>query len=164
MVSNKDVCDSCNSKNEQCSSTSSGLLKPQRKEGIKHCIAVMSGKGGVGKSLVTGLLATSLSKKGCKVGILDADVTGPSIPKMFGLREKVFSVGSNLLPPETSQGIKVMSLNLLLESEEMPVIWRGPIIAKAIQQFWEEVFPLLKNQSRRGRLWKKSQRCACNQD
>ena len=139
MDSKKDICDSCSSQNEECPSPSSTLLKPQRKEGIKRYIAVMSGKGGVGKSLVTGLLATSFSKKGFKVGILDADVTGPSIPKMFGLRQKVFSTGSNLLPAETPQGIKVMSLNLLLENEEMPVIWRGPIIAKVIKQFWEEV-------------------------
>jgi len=141
MHSDKSVCGTCSSKAEECSSQQQHqeVPKPERREGIEHYIAVMSGKGGVGKSLVTGLLATSLAKKGFNVGILDADVTGPSIPKMFGLKEKVFSVGSNLLPPETSQGIKVMSLNLLLASEEMPVIWRGPIIAKAIQQFWEEV-------------------------
>jgi len=139
MDSCKNVGSTCSSQGRECPSSSSVVFNPERKEGIDRYIAVMSGKGGVGKSLVTGLLATSLAKKGFSVGVLDADITGPSIPRMFGLKEKVFSAGSNLIPPETSRGIKVMSLNLLLESEEMPVIWRGPIIAKVIKQFWEDV-------------------------
>lgn len=139
MESYKNAGSTCSSQGRECPSSSSGMFNPKRKEGINHYIAVMSGKGGVGKSLVTSLLAASLAKKGFSVGVLDADITGPSIPRMLGLKEKVFSAGSNLIPPETSRGIKVMSLNLLLENEEMPVIWRGPIIAKVIKQFWEDV-------------------------
>jgi len=139
MDSCKNVGSTCSSQSRECPSSSSEMFSPKRKEGINRYIAVMSGKGGVGKSLITSLLAASLAKKGFGVGVLDADITGPSIPKMFGIKEKVFSAGSNLIPPETSRGIKVMSLNLLLENEEMPVIWRGPIIAKVIKQFWEDV-------------------------
>ncbi len=107
---------------------------------VKHVIAVMSGKGGVGKSLVTGLLATALRHMGHKVGILDADITGPSIPKMFftnGARPS--SSPMALLPPKTKTGISIMSINLLLESEDQAVIWRGPLISNTIKQFWTEV-------------------------
>jgi Mrp family chromosome partitioning ATPase len=108
---------------------------------VSNIIAVMSGKGGVGKSSVTSLLAASLAKQGYKVGILDADITGPSIPKIFGVVDKPGNgTGIGFEPPKTSLlGIKVMSLNLLLENEDDPVIWRGPIIAGAVKQFWTDV-------------------------
>lgn len=106
---------------------------------IKKVIAVMSGKGGVGKSTVTGLLAVALKRQGYNVGIMDADITGPSIPRMFGVTQKPESLGFGLMPPESSTGIRIMSLNLLLENEDDPVIWRGPIIANTIQQFWNDV-------------------------
>jgi len=108
---------------------------------IKNVIAVMSGKGGVGKSSVAGLLAVALAQQGNKVGVLDADITGPSIPRAFGIKSgeglKVTQFG--LIPPETKGGIKVMSINLLLPREDEPVIWRGPLIAGAVNQFWSEV-------------------------
>ena len=107
---------------------------------VKHVIAVMSGKGGVGKSLVAGLLAVALRRSGYQVGVLDADITGPSIPKMFfpnGARPGASPVA--ILPAETRTGIRVMSINLLLESEDQAVIWRGPLISGAIRQFWTEV-------------------------
>jgi Mrp family chromosome partitioning ATPase len=107
---------------------------------VRHVIAVMSGKGGVGKSLISGLLATSLRRQGHIVGVLDADITGPSIPKMFfphGARPGASPLA--ILPAESKTGIKVMSINLLLESEDQAVVWRGPLIGGAIQQFWGDV-------------------------
>jgi len=95
----------------------------------------MSGKGGVGKSSVTGILAVLLARKGCKVGILDADITGPSIPKIFGLSKRIKPSKDGFIPAESRLGIKVMSINLILENEDDPVIWRGPLIAGAIKQF-----------------------------
>jgi Mrp family chromosome partitioning ATPase len=106
---------------------------------VKHVIAVASGKGGVGKSSVTCLLATSLAQQGYKVGIMDADVTGPSIPKLLGLKGYPEREGDYLMPLETELDVKVMSLNLLLEQADQPVIWRGPIISKVVIQFWEEI-------------------------
>lgn len=104
---------------------------------VHHLIGVVSGKGGVGKSLVTGILATELARRGAKVGILDADVTGPSIPKMFGLAGAHAYAQDNLLVPQESRGgIKIMSANLVLEHETDPVLWRGPVVAGAIKQFW----------------------------
>ncbi|QWT17233.1 Mrp/NBP35 family ATP-binding protein [Collinsella sp. zg1085] len=106
---------------------------------VKRVIAVLSGKGGVGKSLVTGTLATELRRAGHSVGILDADITGPSIPKMFGMSGKhVGGIGNLLLPEISETGIKVMSSNLLLANETDPVLWRGPVIAGAIRQFWTD--------------------------
>lgn len=106
---------------------------------VKHVIAVLSGKGGVGKSLVTGALAVELSRAGNKVGILDADITGPSIPKMLGMSgRRAHGIGNLLLPEISTRGIKVMSSNLLLANETDPVLWRGPVIAGAIRQFWSE--------------------------
>ncbi len=107
---------------------------------IKHVIAVMSGKGGVGKSLVTGLLAVALKREEQRVGILDADITGPSIPKMFGLREAPRYSPLGIGPVRSSSGIAVMSINLLLPNEDQAVIWRGPLIGGAIKQFWGDVF------------------------
>lgn len=103
-------------------------------------IAVMSGKGGVGKSTVTSLLATSLNRSGKKVGILDADFTGPSIPKIFGLNNKMAKTGPvGILPEVTAGGIKVMSINLLMEQKDDPVIWRGPILSNTVKQFFTDV-------------------------
>jgi Mrp family chromosome partitioning ATPase len=106
---------------------------------IKQIIAVMSGKGGVGKSLMAGLLATSLALEGNEVGILDADITGPSIPKMFGLSEHPGGDNGGILPVLSKTGIEIMSMNLLLPNENDAVIWRGPLMAKTVTQFWEEV-------------------------
>ncbi len=106
---------------------------------VKRVIAVLSGKGGVGKSLVTGTLAVELARAGHKVGILDADITGPSIPKMFGMSGRhAMGLGNLLLPEISDCGVKVMSSNLLLKNETDPVLWRGPVIAGAIRQFWSE--------------------------
>ncbi|MGQ9600048.1 MAG: Mrp/NBP35 family ATP-binding protein [Anaerolineae bacterium] len=125
-----------------------GIGVPQQEKGaveefnqIRRVVAVMSGKGGVGKSLVSGLLALALRREGYQVGILDADITGPSIPKMF------FPNGAQLgfgplgpMPPQSKTGIKVMSINLLLEQEDIAVIWRGPLVSSAIKQFWGDIF------------------------
>lgn len=99
----------------------------------------MSGKGGVGKSSVTGMLAVSLQRKGYKVGILDADITGPSIPKVFGLKNMADANETGIIPVETSTGIKVISLNLMIAKEDDPVVWRGPIISQLVKQFWTDV-------------------------
>ena len=108
---------------------------------IKHVVGVVSGKGGVGKSLVTGILARELAAQGNKVGILDADITGPSVPRMFGLAQsKAMGMGELIVPVTTAGGIKVMSANLVLEHEDDPVLWRGPILAGAIRQFWAETY------------------------
>lgn len=106
---------------------------------IKHVIAIMSGKGGVGKSLVTGLLAASLTRAGHRVGILDADVTGPSIPKLFGVHGPLLGGEKGVEPVQSHLGIKIVSINLALENEDQAVIWRGPMITGAIQQFWNDV-------------------------
>jgi hybrid cluster-associated redox disulfide protein len=109
-------------------------------KGIKHVIAVMSGKGGVGKSLVAGLLAVGLKRRGFSVGVLDGDITGPSIPRMFGVREKPMSAdGKTLVPPKSRGGIPIMSMNLILPNEEEAVIWRGPMVSGAIRQFFSDV-------------------------
>ncbi len=107
---------------------------------IKNIIGVMSGKGGVGKSTVAYLIANALKLKGQTVGVLDSDITGPSIPRLFNLKGgEILSDGKKLIPFETQQGIKVVSMNLLLEHDEQPVIWRGPLLSKAVSQFWEDV-------------------------
>jgi len=113
--------------------------KPKELNQIRHVIAVMSGKGGVGKSLVAGLLATAFAREGKNTGILDADITGASIPKMFGLNVRPSGSETGILPILSRSGIEVMSMNLLLPSEDEAVIWRGPLMSKAITQFWEEV-------------------------
>jgi len=113
--------------------------KPAELNEIGHVLAVMSGKGGVGKSLVASLAAVALKRQGYEVGILDADITGPSIPKMFGITTRPAGSETGILPVLARSGIEVMSINLLLPSEDDAVIWRGPLIAKTITQFWEEV-------------------------
>lgn len=106
---------------------------------VKKVIGVVSGKGGVGKSLVTSLLATAMQKRGNACAVLDADITGPSIPKSFGIKSRAKADESGLLPEESKNGTKIMSINLLLENEESPVVWRGPVISGVIQQFWKDV-------------------------
>ena len=115
------------------------LYQVNDQSSIKHVIGVISGKGGVGKSLVTGILATELARKGHKVGILDADITGPSIPKMFGLSGlHVFGQGDKIIPAQSKCGIRIMSTNLVLENENDPVLWRGPMLMGALKQFYED--------------------------
>ena len=114
-------------------------IKANPESRIKKVIAVMSGKGGVGKSLVSALLASELQKQGLKTGILDADITGPSIPMAFDVHERPMGNDVGILPPESEGGVKVMSINLLLKSETDRVAWRGPIIAGTVKQFWTEV-------------------------
>ncbi|MBQ9807071.1 MAG: Mrp/NBP35 family ATP-binding protein [Clostridia bacterium] len=131
----------CSSCSQNCSSRekTSLLLPANERSRVKHVIGVVSGKGGVGKSLVTSMLAVLFQRKGYKVGILDADVTGPSIPKAFGMRDaEVLGDESGMLPPSTETGIQVMSVNLLLGDETRPVVWRGSIISNTVQQFWQE--------------------------
>ena len=112
--------------------------KPNDLSSVKHLIGVVSGKGGVGKSLVTSMLAVLMQRKGYKVGILDADITGPSIPKAFGLRKPVEGEGLGMIPPSTTTGIDIMSVNLMLDDETRPVVWRGPVIAGTVKQFWSD--------------------------
>lgn len=109
------------------------------KRQVRYVLAVMSGKGGVGKSSVAGLLACVLQRRGMRVGILDADITGPSIPRLFGVHATPIGGPQGILPPETKTGIKLISINLLLPDENQPVVWRGPLIGRAIQQFWNDI-------------------------
>ena len=131
-------CESCS---ENCSErTKESLLeKPNEMSHIKKVIGVVSGKGGVGKSLVTSLLAVQAQRNGYKTAILDADITGPSIPKAFGLHGHAEASEWGLFPVKTANGIEVMSLNLLMKNETDPVVWRGPLISGAVKQFWTDV-------------------------
>lgn len=136
--------DSCTQGCEGCSGCEQSqpqslIEKPHELSSIKKVIGVISGKGGVGKSFVTGALAVLLNRRGYKTAIIDADLTGPSIPKMFGLREKATSNELGVFPVKTKSGIPVMSINLLLEDDTDPVVWRGPIIAGTVKQFWTDV-------------------------
>ena len=131
----------CSSCSADCASRKkeSFLEEPNPESKIRRVIGVVSGKGGVGKSLVTSMLAVHLSRKGYSVGILDADITGPSIPKAFGMHEGVEGDGEgNMLPPQTVTGIKMLSVNLLLDDETHPVVWRGSIISGTVRQFWTD--------------------------
>ena len=133
----KSSCEGCASKGK---SEPQNFLAPANIfSDIKHVIGVVSGKGGVGKSFVTGSLANAMAAKGYKVGILDADITGPSIPKMYGLTGAAQADDNGIYPMETTNGIKVMSINLLLPTEDTPVIWRGPFLANMVKQFWTDV-------------------------
>lgn len=144
-------CDSCKSKS-QCGSANSGSCPSESANGpvsfleemhsgssAKKVIGVCSGKGGVGKSLVTSVIAAKLAREGYKVGILDADITGPSIPKAFGLSGQLKGSEEGIQPAVSHSGIKIVSVNLLIENEEAPVIWRGPVIAGVVKQFWTDV-------------------------
>lgn len=128
-------CSSC-SHNCQTKSKQDFLEPLNAKSTIKHVIGVVSGKGGVGKSMVTSTLATLMQRAGYKVGILDADITGPSIPKAFGIKAGVEGNEDGMFPPESETGIKIMSVNLLLPDATHPVVWRGPVIAGTVKQFW----------------------------
>ena len=128
-------CASCASAGT-CTSKKVDMHEPMNMySSIKKVIGVVSGKGGVGKSLVTASLARMMRAKGYNVGIMDADITGPSIPKMYGLHEMAVGTEQGILPCEAADGTKIMSVNLLLEDEEAPVIWRGPVIAGVVKQF-----------------------------
>lgn len=131
-------CESCS---QNCEHASGGITreKPHDLSDIRKVIAVVSGKGGVGKSIVTSTLSVLMNRKEKKTAILDADITGPSIPKAFGLTEKAQGSEDGIYPVQTKNGINVMSLNLLVENETDPVLWRGPVIAGAVTQFWKDV-------------------------
>ena len=130
----------CSTCKENCSSRDkTSMLEPLNEHSsIKKVIGVVSGKGGVGKSMVTSLLSVLTARKGYNVGILDADITGPSIPKAFGVSGQVTGFDGYMVPKVSHSGIKIMSANLLLEKEDVPVIWRGPVIAGAVKQFWTD--------------------------
>ena len=133
----------CNHDCENCAQKGSCSEIPKAKlndrSSIKHVVCVLSGKGGVGKSFVTSSLAVALNKKGYSVGILDADVTGPSIPKSFGIHEHAYGEDSLVYPVISKTGIKIMSANLLLDDENQPIIWRGPVLSNLVKQFYEDV-------------------------
>ena len=131
----KASCEGCSSSKKQ----QSFQAEMNAQSNVKHVIGVVSGKGGVGKSFVTGSLANMMAAQGYKVGILDADITGPSIPKMYGLHGPAEMDGDYIKPVVTENGIPVMSINLLLPDEESPVIWRGPILANMVKQFWTDI-------------------------
>ena len=136
-------CSTCgHAVNGQCPSQQQpqSLLAPANAfSNIKKVIAVVSGKGGVGKSMVTASMAVQMSRKGYKVGILDADITGPSMPQMFGIKTRALGNAQGIIPGESKNGIKMMSINLLLENVEDPVVWRGPVLAGVVKQFWSDV-------------------------
>ena len=133
----------CDGNCENCSVEGCGerivKSKPNEFSNIKRIIGVLSGKGGVGKSFVTSSIAAYLNRNGFKVGILDADITGPSIPKAFGVKEKAYGENGLIYPCKTKGGIEVMSANLLLEDEKEPIIWRGPLLGNLVKQFFEQV-------------------------
>ncbi len=133
-------CSTCSANCSSREKEKESLLIPANPLGnVKHVVGVVSGKGGVGKSLVTSMLAVLLQREGYKVGILDADVTGPSIPKAFGMKNvEVFGDDNGMIPPSTTTGIDLMSVNLLLGDETKPVVWRGSLISGTVQQFWKD--------------------------
>ena len=131
----KESCEGCPSKNKP----TSFQVASNEYTKVKHVIGVVSGKGGVGKSMVTASLANLMAEKGYRVGILDADITGPSIPKMYGLHGPAQADDNGIYPPLAENDIKVMSINLLMPDEEAPVIWRGPVISGMVKQFWTDV-------------------------
>ena len=132
-------CSSCGSNCASRKEPQSLLEKPHELSKIKKVIGIVSGKGGVGKSLVTSMLAVEMMRRGEKTAILDADITGPSIPRAFGIKDRADSSEIGLFPVESKLGVKIMSVNLLLENDTDPVIWRGPVIAGVVKQFWTDV-------------------------
>ena len=125
---------------DSCGSKPQSLLKPANPHShVNKVIAVVSGKGGVGKSMVTASLARIMREQGFNVGIMDADITGPSIPKMYGIHKQAMGTEEGIIPEEAKDGTKIMSVNLLLPNESDPVIWRGPVIANVVTQFWTDV-------------------------
>jgi len=134
--------ENCNGRCENCSSKceQQDFREPfNEKSSVKKVIGIVSGKGGVGKSLVTSLLAVAANKSGNKTAVLDADITGPSIPKAFGITEKALGTDDGIIPNKSKNGVEIMSINLLLEDDEAPVVWRGPVISGVVKQFWHEV-------------------------
>lgn len=134
--------DACSSCNVECGDRKESYQEfaPLHEEStIKKVIGIVSGKGGVGKSLVTSMMAVTMNRLGYKSAILDGDITGPSIPKAFGIKEKAMGTRTGLLPVTSKTGIDLMSVNLILDNEQDPVVWRGPVIANAVKQFWSEV-------------------------
>ena len=131
----------CSSCGKDCAERTAESFRKNLREGasVKKVIAVVSGKGGVGKSLVTCLMATEMQRRGFNCAVLDADITGPSVPKSFGVHEHCMGTDEYLLPVTTHSGMQLMSMNLLLENETEPVVWRGPVIAGAVTQFWTDV-------------------------
>ena len=136
---NPQNCSSCPSSGNCNSQPKSMLEEPNKMSNIGKVIGVVSGKGGVGKTLVSSLLAVSMKRLGKNVGILDADITGPSVPKAFGVHDKADACEFGIIPVKSKLGIDVMSVNLLLENESDPVVWRGPVIAGVVKQFWTDV-------------------------
>ena len=136
---NPQNCSSCPSAGNCNSQPKSMLEEPNKMSNIGKVIGVVSGKGGVGKTLVSSLLAVSMKRLGKNVGILDADITGPSVPKAFGVHDKADACEFGIIPVKSKLGIDVMSVNLLLENESDPVVWRGPVIAGVVKQFWTDV-------------------------
>ncbi len=132
-------CSECGESCAERQSPESFLEKPHEMSSIKKVIGVVSGKGGVGKSLVTSLMAVNMQRRGFNTAILDADITGPSIPKTFGINQRAEGNDFGLLPVKSKMGTQIMSLNLLLENDTDPVVWRGPVIAGTVKQFWTEV-------------------------
>ena len=132
-------CENCAHKCSSGQGPESFLVDQNEFSNVKHVIGVVSGKGGVGKSLVTSLLAANMQKNGFKTAVLDADVTGPSIPKAFGITNKATGSAAGIIPELSKTGIEVMSVNLLLQDETEPVVWRGPVIAGTVKQFWQDV-------------------------
>lgn len=139
MAENNECTHDCSTCSANCSSRVPTYDEPHKDSHVKHVIGIVSGKGGVGKSIVTSMLATVMQRRDYKCAILDADITGPSIPKAFGTRGDVLSSGDGLIPLETKTGIKMISVNLLLDEETRPVVWRGPVIAGTVKQFWTDV-------------------------
>ena len=134
-------CSNCQSKcGEAAQSKESFLVEQNSASHVKHVIGVVSGKGGVGKSLVTSMLAVAMQRRGYQTAILDADITGPSIPRAFGLKnQEIYGTDLGMIPPKSKTGIEIMSLNLLVDEETKPVVWRGPVIAGTVKQFWTDV-------------------------
>lgn len=133
-------CNSCPSKGSCTKDKGECMVENNPMNNVKNIIGVMSGKGGVGKSTISVLIASQLKQLGFKVGILDADITGPSVPRLLGIKDKKAESSEQFIfPVESKEGIKVMSLNLLIDDENQPVIWRGPLIAGAVKQFWTDV-------------------------
>lgn len=132
-------CSSCGSECSDRKEQQSFLEKPNNLSKIGKVIGIVSGKGGVGKTMVSSMLAVSAQRAGKKVGLLDADITGPSVPKAFGIHEKAEACEFGILPSKSKMGIDIMSINLLLENETDPVVWRGPVIAGVVKQFWTDV-------------------------
>lgn len=138
---NEECTHDCSTCSSNCASKKESLIEPCNAHSkVKKVIGIVSGKGGVGKSMITSMLAVAMNRREFKTAILDADITGPSIPKIFGVKGPVNGDDKGMFPVETKFGIKVMSLNLLLDEETTPVVWRGPVIAGTVKQFWTDVF------------------------